>query len=145
MAQPTANIHRKYEERADRFINDIPVDASATIYEGAALGENASAGTARQLVDNDTFLGFAARKVDNSSGAAGDKDVLVYQKGVALLTLAAVAGDADLGAAVYATEGNTFSLTDSGTDTQIGKVVRIVSASANTAMVYFEATALRSV
>ena len=50
----------------------------------------------------------------------------------------------DLGATVYVTEGNTFSLTDSGSDTSVGKVHEVTSTSNNTAIVYFEAAAVRS-
>jgi len=137
-----ANKARRYEVSPDPLFTDIPVIAADIIYEGAAVGESASSGTARPLVDGDTFLGFAVAKADNSAGAASAINVRTAQRGLVLLTLAAAA-EADLGAAVYATDDDTFSLTDSGSDTQIGVLTRFVSAT--TAIVHFEATALRSI
>lgn len=145
MTQLSANANREYEESGDPLITDVPVDASATIYEGAAVGENSSAGTARQLEDNDSFLGFAERKADNSSGSAGDVDCRVRQRGRVVLTVAGANNINTKDAAVYAQDSNTFSLTDSGSDTQIGKLERVVDTTNTKAVVYFEATALRSI
>ena len=51
---------------------DLPCVASDIIYEGAAVGESTTTGTARPLVGADTFMGFAVRRADNASGSAGD-------------------------------------------------------------------------
>jgi len=48
-------------EGADFKTNDFPVVAADIIYEGAAVGDNAS-GYARPLVAADPFWGFATRK-----------------------------------------------------------------------------------
>lgn len=140
MAVLAANEGRVFEQEPNPIYNDLPVDAAVEIFEGSALGENASTGNARPLVNGDTFLGFAANGVDNLSGSAGDKVVRVRQRGIVKLDVTTVAGAADLGAAVNATDDNTFLL---GAGTSLGKVNRHVTGSI--AMVYFEAGVIRSI
>jgi hypothetical protein len=105
-------------------INSLPVIASDIIYEGAAVGDNAS-GYARPLVAGDPFRGFALRKVDNSAGAAGDKRVEVRTKGFAQLSITSLA-ITDVGKDVFASDDDAFTLTQS-TNTRIGYVHRWVS------------------
>ena len=120
MAQLTANKARQY---ARLGINEIGVAASAVIYEGSAVSEAAS-GFANQLVATQDFLGFALAKVDNTGGAGGAKTVQLQSEGliVANLTVA----QADLGAAVYMSDGDTFTLV-STSNTRVGTVYRIIS------------------
>lgn len=139
----TANANRSYELNEDLLANDLPVKATTHLFEGVALGN--SSGYAQELADGDEFLGFAAREADNSSGASGDIDVLVYQKGSILLTVTGVDSVDDVDKVVYCTGPNTFSLTDSGSDTAVGKVRRVVDTTLGLAMVRFEALAARSV
>ena len=143
MAQLTANENRVFEVGIEPIYNDIPVLNAVAIYAGACVGESASTGNARQLEDGDTFLGFATAKADNSSGAVGDKNVRVRMQGLVKLTVGGTLADDDLGAAVYATDSNTFSKTDSGSDTQIGVIHRFIDTT--TAIVFFQATSLRSI
>ena len=143
MTQLTKNENRTFELGVAPVYGDIPVLNAVDIYAGACLGESASSGNARQLVDGDAFLGFATAEALNSAGAVGDVNVRVRKKGIVKLAVGGTLTDDDLNAAVYATDSNTFSKTDTGTDTQIGKIDRFIDAS--TAMVYFEATALRSI
>lgn len=104
--------------------NDIGVIASDIIYEGSAVGDNAS-GYARPLVAGDPFLGFAQVDVDNSSGSAGDKSVRVNRKGAIQLAVTSVA-ITDVGRPVYASDDNTFAL--AGIGTKVGYVKRFVSS-----------------
>ena len=60
MTTLAANSPRAYQ-LAER--EDYPVIATDIIYEGAAVGENAS-GYARPLAAGDAFLGFAIRQAD---------------------------------------------------------------------------------
>lgn len=136
----TQDTPRVYTWTDESFI-DVPVKGSTTIYEGSALGEDAN-GYARPLVDNDAFRGFAMRAVDNSAGADGDLDVHVRTKGEVKLSVANVTGVTDINATVYATDDNTFSTTDSGTDTTVGRISRWISGT--TCMVRFETTSHRS-
>lgn len=104
-------------------VQEYPVIASDIIYEGAAVGENAS-GYARPLQAGDPFLGFAESRVDNATGSAGDKRVRVRMRGQVVLPVtgatAVTANDRPL---VYASDDDTFTLTAS-TNSIIGRVSR---------------------
>lgn len=141
MATLAADVKRVYEFNMDPVYNDVPMIASDTIYEGAAVGESSSSGNARPLVAGDAFLGFATAQVTNGS-TVGENTVRVRQRGIVKLTVTNVSADDDLGIAVYASDDATFTTASTG-NTQIGKLIRWVSGS--TAMVYFEAAALRSI
>lgn len=100
--------------------HDFPVIAADIIYQGAAVGDNAS-GYARPLVAGDPFRGFAELKVDNSAGAAGAAYVHCKTRGRIKLAISALA-ITDVGKDVYASDDDTFTLTKS-TNTRIGHVV----------------------
>lgn len=120
---------------------DYPVIAADIIYEGAAVGENAS-GYARPLAAADPFLGFAVRKADNSGGAAGDINVTVKTRGrVQLAVAGATAITANDRQAVYASDDNTFTLTASS-NSLIGYVSRWISS--GVCIVEFDALAVKA-
>ena len=106
-------------------INELPVIASDIIYEGSAVGDNAS-GYSRPLVAGDPFQGFCIKKVDNSSGSAGDKNVIVRRFGLVQLAVTGASSVADNGRNVYASDDAVFTLTK-GTNTKIGQVARWVT------------------
>jgi len=106
-------------------MNDIPAVASDIIYEGAAVGDNAS-GYGRPLVAGDTFLGFANEKCDNSDGSAGEKNIKVSKRGAVVLSVTGVTGVGDVGTTVYASDDDTFTLT-STSNTAVGKIARYIS------------------
>ncbi len=106
-------------------MSDFPVIASDIIYEGAAVGENAS-GYSRPLVAGDPFQGFAVQQADNSGGSAGDITVRTQAEGVAILYISGVAITANDQAPVYASDDDTFTLT-AGSNTLIGNVRRWIS------------------
>jgi len=140
MADLTANTPRNYGKIMLQAA--IPVKASTHLYEGMAIGEDSSNGTADLLAASDSFLGFALREADNSSGSAGDIDVKLAVKGLIELTVTGGAQNT-LGAAVYATDSNTFSTTDSGSDTQIGTIYQQISGTK--VLVYFQGYQARDV
>jgi hypothetical protein len=108
-------------------VNDLPVIASDIIYEGAAVGENAS-GYSRPLVAGDPFQGFALRQADNSSGSAGDINVRLQSSGKCRLTVAgATAITANDFPPVYASDDGTFTLT-AGSNTLIGNIHRWIAS-----------------
>ena len=121
--------------------NDLPVIAADIIYEGAAVGENAS-GYFRPLVANDDFAGMAVKKADNASGAAGAVNVKVRQKGRITIDVTGVSAVTDEQSTVYASDDNTFTLTSSGNST-IGKIIRWISGTK--CVVAFEAVSRRSI
>lgn len=115
------NAIRKYELGDE---NHVPAIASDIIYEGAAVGDDGN-GYGRPLEAGDPFRGFALRKCDNSGGSAGDKRIRVRRYGDIQLAISSLAID-DVGKDVYASDDNTFTLTQS-TNTRIGYVKRWVS------------------
>ncbi|WP_191085632.1 capsid cement protein [Roseococcus microcysteis] len=132
MAQLSANLARSFE-LGD--FTDLPVAASAVIYEGSAVG--IASGYARQLNAGDLFAGFAHIGVPVAPAANGDLLVRVRRMGLIVLTITSVAVT-DIGKPVYASDGDTFTLT-SGSNSHIGRVVRVIAA--NTALVAFDADA----
>lgn len=131
MAQLTEDEIRVYETDQD-LVNELPVLAAVQIFEGAACGDNAS-GFIRQLVAGDPFRGFACRGANNLLGASADLDVDLRRIGVIELLITSVA-KADEGKSVYASDSNTFTLTE-GSNTRIGYIIRVDVT--GTAMVAF--------
>lgn len=140
MATLAVDKPRTYVVRGYEATDALPVIASDIIYEGAAVGDNAS-GLARPLVAADPFLGFAERQCDNSAGAASAKNVRVRLRGAIVLPVVGAASAADVGETVYASDDDTFTLT-AGSNTAIGKVSRWISST--TCEVEFEALQARS-
>lgn len=106
-------------------IEEYPVIAADIIYEGAAVGENGS-GYARPLQAGDPFLGFARVIADNSAGSAGDIRVKVSTRGLVTLAISGLAITANDRPAVYASDDDTFTLTE-GANSLVGTVSRWVS------------------
>ena len=116
----------------------VPVIAADIIYEGAAIGDNAS-GYGRPLVAADPFMGFAFRKADNSTGAAGAINVEAVKRGYIRAYIGSLT-QANVDADVYMSDDNTFTLT-STSNSKIGKIAEVIDA--NYARVYFEAVSNR--
>ena len=118
-------------------INQVPVKGSSIIYQGAAVGGHSS-GYARSIANGDKFLGFADEHIDNSGGGDGLKTVRVRKRGAILLDISGVALG-DIGKSVYATDDNTFTLSDTNA-VYIGQISRIDSS--GVALVEFDVAAL---
>jgi hypothetical protein len=129
MAQLTADTIRNYE---DGIYGDVPVKSSSTIYRGSAVGM--TSGYARQLTAGDVFLGFATAKAVGTS-TDGEVNVNIQRAGFIQLAVTSVAVT-DIGKPVYASDGNTFTLTQS-TNSRVGTVARFVST--GVAIVRFDA------
>ena len=130
MSAATADLNPTYE-LGD--FGDLPVKASQTIYRGEAVG--ITSGYARQLNAGDLFAGFATAKAVGTS-ADGGVNVNVIRSGFRKLTISSVAVT-DVGKPVYASDSNTYTLTQS-TNTRIGTVARYETT--DTAIVRFDAT-----
>ena len=117
--------------------NELPVIAADIIYQGAAVGDNAS-GYMRPLVAGDPFRGFALAKADNSAGVAGDINVTLTTEGKMILTVVGASAITDVGRTVFATDDNTFTFSPAAAATRIGKVVRWVTST--TCIVELEVT-----
>ena len=141
MATLSVDSKRIFETDIEPIFNDLPIIASDTVYEGAAVGDNLS-GYMRPLVGGDPFRGFSARRVANESGAAGDKSVLLRARGIVTLTVTGASAVTDVSAAVYATDDDTFTLTGGSGATLIGRVHRWVTST--TCQVWFVADTLQT-
>jgi hypothetical protein len=124
MSQLTADTVQSFEIGSDS--TTLPVKDNVVIYRGSAVG--LSAGYARQLVAGDVFGGFAEQKVDNTvtGHVDGFKNVPVRRRGFVQLSVTSVAVT-DIGADVYASDGNTYTLTATN-NTFVGKVHRYISS-----------------
>lgn len=135
MATLSENAPRSYQLGSEGL---IPMVGTDIIYEGAAVGT--SSGLARPLEAADPFAGFAMEKADNSAGSAGDKSVRVRARGRVSLVVTGVTGVGDLGAKVYASDDDSFTLT--ATDNSlIGVVSEHVSGT--TVIVEFDAGSVK--
>lgn len=137
MTTLAANSSRTYFQGGEQ---EYPVVADDIIYQGAAVGENGS-GYARPLVAADPFLGFAVAKADNTGGSAGDKTVVVKEKGYIKLAISGLAITANDRPAVYASDDDTFTLTATS-NSLIGYVSRWVST--GIAVVEFDAALVKA-
>lgn len=135
----SADKPRKFDSGVDPMFNDLPVQASTTVYSGGALSHDSN-GDVGPLAASETFVGFAEQQLANTT--AGAKSVRVRQKGIIQLTVTGVDDANDIGATVYATDDNTFTLTASG-GVSVGKVVRWIVST--TCEVYFEGAQVRSI
>jgi hypothetical protein len=129
MTALTKDMNRIYELGN---INEVPIASGAIIYQGAAIGGN-SYGYPRSLQPSDLFLGFAEDHFDNSAGSDGAKNVRVRKRGAILLDIEDITL-ADINKSVYATDDNSFTLSDQGS-VYIGQISRIDSS--NLALVEF--------
>lgn len=124
----------------DLVYEDFPAVAADILYEGSSLGD--SSGNARPLQAADSFMGFVARRCDNSAGAAGAKKVRAIVKGTVEAEVTGVASENDYGTAVYMSDDDTFT-NSAGGNSSIGKVARWISGTK--CIVAFEAEHLRSI
>ena len=129
MTQLTAATARIYLQGD---LHDLPVKASSAIFEGTAIGF--TAGYHRQLAATDEFCGFAMLDVA-SVATDGLANVRVRKRGRIVLTITSVAVT-DIGKAVFATDGNAFTLTQ-GSAAHVGRVVGVYGT--NLAVVAFDA------
>ncbi len=105
--------------------NDFPAMADI-FYEGSAAGLVDGTGHARPLTSADIFVGFVQEQLDNSAGAAADRNVRVRKRGVVSLSVSG-AVITDVGQPVYATDDDTFVFSPVGA-VFIGKVIRFASS-----------------
>lgn len=103
-----------------------PLADSTVVYEGACMGVHAATGRVRALVSGDLFAGFARQKVDSTTLVGGQAAATVPLAASGVVELAVSGATAtSLGASVYATDDDTFSLTGGSV---VGTVVRVPAA-----------------
>jgi hypothetical protein len=144
VSQLTADKSRRYKIDPVDF-DERPVDAGAVLYMGSAAGTNPATGLCRQLVAGDAFAGMVDGQADNRpwpasrtaaavgvtmvGGAAAAIDVDLRVEGVLVLDaadLAGFAGPVNVLAAVYASDGDTFTLTAAG-NSKVGAIRNVLT------------------
>lgn len=109
--------------------------AAVKIFKGAMVGVNASGyvvsmahGTA-----NLKFVGLASETVDNSTGAAGDKSIIVSKVGTVVVKAASgfTPAQSNVGAEVYANTDWEVQVSTSGLTAQykVGRIVALENTS----------------
>jgi len=106
-------------------MGSIPIIANDIVYEGAMVGDNA-AGYGRPLVAGDKFQGHSIDRVDNTGGAAGDKDIKHYT-GKYRMVVSLVGLITDVGQPVYASDDAVVTFDPAG-NSYVGKISRYESA-----------------
>lgn len=140
LSQSTA---RNIKEATNISFRSHAVKASATIYQGAALGF--SAGAARPLTAGDPFAGFALedRSGGSTDGATSVRAVLSgILSGISVTGATGLANIVAPNNDVFASDDGTFTLTI-GSNSKIGHIVAYNSAE-GTFDVFFEAFCFRS-
>ncbi len=105
--------------------------AAVKIWEGALVSVNA-AGYVTNATDaaNDLFVGVADETIDNSAGAAGDKEIQVRVGGIVNVVSGFSAAQSNLGDPVYVTDNQTVDLAATTTnDVLVGRIAEVTSAS----------------
>lgn len=120
---PLTNDTELVQELGD--VNEIGVLAATKLFEGAALTLDPT-GFAHSLTTVEQWLGFAESKADNSAGLDGAIKVRVLARGRVKLAVGSLV-ITDVGQPVYASDDNTFTLTQ-GVNTYIGRVTRFIAA-----------------
>ena len=145
MAAATKDVGRTYEAGVDPIFNDHALASDATIYEGTVVGLHLTSNEATDtLVLTDAFAGFAGTK------AVEGTQTYVKVRAQGIIKVAVTTGGAtepDIGDTVYASDDNTFTMTE-GSNMVIGKVHRVVShdsGTSSTVTVHFQALSRRSI
>jgi predicted RecA/RadA family phage recombinase len=103
-----------------------PVAASKRLYAGTLVFLASGYATDAIAAGANKFAGVAAQEVDNSSGAAGDKNIETWRSG--RFTLAGSGfTQASVGVPIYASDNYTVTAT-STSNTLIGRCVEYISA-----------------
>jgi hypothetical protein len=123
MTALNTDTNRVFETPNDS--NAIPVMVGVKIYQGALVGRTEN-GHGRPLQAGDAAAGFAKDHTDNTNGIDGEKIAELKAKGKVSLFISGITF-ADVGRKVYASDDNTFTLTDAG-NTAIGKLIRFEKA-----------------
>ena len=101
------------------------------IPEGALVALNTS-GFAVNAADtvNFVFAGVCRKAVDNSAGAAGDLDCIVWAEGIVEMDFSGAAVQANVGQKAFMVDNHTVALAATTTnDVLVGRIVEVISAS----------------
>lgn len=155
MTDLVANKPRKFQGPPMRVIAQ-PCSANQ-IFAGAALIAHSGTGYPINAVPTASgkFLGFAKEWKDNRAGSPyggvdGSTNVEIEAEGLVWLTVAHTStyAKSDLGATVYASDSDTFTLSAGTNNILIGKIAlvpeNVLTLASGEILVHFQATAERS-
>ncbi len=125
--------------RKDGIIVAYKMAASEVIYKGWPVLLNAAGyaftndWTTNTLANGDTYLWVCQETMDNSAGAAGDKEVVVVRTGTFIMTIDDTVTQANVWDEVYINNVSDDALITNTSDTgqpqlTIGKIVEFISA-----------------
>ena len=120
--RPTPNALQSFASGIG-YIIDAQVGATEQIYVGSFVTLDTSDKYAAALVAGDSLYGISTQKVLGTASNGG-VTCAVLCEGVITHALSSVAV-ADIGKPVYATDDQTLTLTNDGTDTLIGRLVGV--------------------
>jgi hypothetical protein len=107
----------------DQQLRTLAVKSATTIYRGALVGLDRATGYARPLQAADQFQGLAYERCDNSLGANGDREVILFTQGDFEFSLAG-STRVHIGRPVFASDDNTLTLSG-GSAAYIGQIIDV--------------------
>ncbi len=121
--RPIPNILMAHPYAGGGYVIDAPVGALEEIYQGAFVTLDSGDKFLGNLTVPDAMYGLALERV--TGGAAnGDVTAKVLCQGVIQHAITSIAV-ASIGKPVYATDNQTLTITNDGTDTPIGRLVGV--------------------
>jgi len=119
-----------------------PVAANANIKAGSAVVDDAGGDIKQLVAETAGFRGFAAGAADNTGGSDGDLEVAVAVKGIIEVEMSTDAiTKANVGDDVEMSDDGTFRLASAIAGCPVGKIVKVVDATAKRVYLAFDATA----
>lgn len=107
----------------DQQLRTYAVKAGEVIYRGALVGLDRSSGFVRPLQPTDQFQGLSYEHCDNSSGADGGREVILFTQGDFEFELAG-ADYTYIGRPIFATDDNTLTLYGANAS-YIGRIIGV--------------------
>lgn len=127
MADATARRDEQYQQGiqfALKLSNEKVNEGSLVAVNGSGYAINAGDDSGA------VFAGVAQETVDNASGSAGDKEIVVRSGGIVLLTAAFSAAQTNVGDEVCLSDNQSVDLAATTTnDVKCGRIVEVVSSS----------------
>lgn len=119
------SANREVDRYIDQQYRTFQVGGAETIYKGGFVSVDSS-GYAAPLAAAELFVGIAVAGIDNSAGSDGDLTVKCFTQGDFEHALSGAA-ITDIGAAVYATDDGTLTLTPTS-NSFVGYLIDLVSS-----------------
>jgi len=104
-------------------INNLPCKAATRIFYGSMVGQEAASGYCRTLVAGDLYIGMANAESNNLAGSDGEKSVLLEEVSSLEVPIAGALITTPMGTKVYASDGNTWTLTSTA-NSEVGTFAR---------------------